>query len=158
MSGREDNLLNCYADRLPYKIEKAAIYMKLRGSCVLNGFDAGLSIDQFITLETIAFNPGICQRDLSKIVLKDRSNITRILNILEDRGLIIRELSVKGRRPVKTMKLTESGEEMIKKYSSPLEKDMDVFLSDFSEEELEVMKRGLDKIIGKISEMVSIQI
>ena len=47
---------------------------------------------------------------------------------------------------------------MIKKYSSPLEKDMDVFLSDFSEEELEIMKRGLDKIIDKISETVSIQI
>ena len=158
MSDRENNLLNCYADRLPYKIEKAAIYMKLRGSYILNSFEAGLSIDQFITLETIAFNPGICQRDLSKIVLKDRSNITRILNILEDGGLIIRELSVKGRRPVKTMKLTDRGEEMIKKYSSPLEKDMDVFLSDFSEEELEVMKRGLDKIISKISETVSIQI
>ena len=158
MSDRENNLLNCYADRLPYKIEKAAIYMKLRGSYILNSFEAGLSIHQFITLETIAFNPGICQRDLSKIVLKDRSNITRILNILEDGGLIIRELSVKGRRPVKTMKLTDRGEEMIKKYSSPLEKDMDVFLSDFSEEELEIMKRGLDKIIDKISETVSIQI
>ena len=158
MSDRENNLLNCYADRLPYKIEKAAIYMKLRGSYILNSFEAGLSIDQFITLETIDFNPGICQRDLSKIVLKDRSNITRILNILEDGGLIIRELSVKGRRPVKTMKLTDMGEEMIKKYSSPLEKDMDVFLSDFSEEELEIMKRGLDKIIDKISETVSIQI
>lgn len=158
MSDRENNLLNCYAERLPYKIEKAAIYMKLRGSYILNSFEAGLSIDQFITLETIAFNPGICQRDLSKIVLKDRSNITRILNILEDGGLIIRELSVKGRRPVKTMKLTDMGKEMIKKYSSPLEKDMDVFLSDFSEEELEIMKRGLDKIIDKISETVSIQI
>ena len=158
MSDEENNLLNCYADRLPYKIEKTAIYMKLRGSYILSSFDAGLSIDQFITLETIAFNPDICQRDLSKIVLKDRSNVTRILNILENRGLIIRELSVKGRRPVKTMKLTEKGDELIKKYSYPLQKDMDVFLSDFSEEELEVMKKGLDKIITKISETVSIQI
>lgn len=158
MSDEENNLLNCYADRLPYKIEKAAIYMKLRGSYILNSFDAGLSIDQFITLETIAFNPGICQRDLSKIVLKDRSNVTRILNILENRELITRELSVKGRRPIKTMKLTEKGDEIIKKYSSPLQKDMDIFLSDFSEEELEVVKKGLDRIITKISETVSIQI
>lgn len=158
MENQPKELFNCCADRLPYKVEKAAIYFKLRGSFVLNNANTDLSIDQFIALETIAFNSGICQRDLSKIILKDRSNITRILNILETKGLITRELASKGNRPIKIMKLTSEGQKIIDSHSSLLNDDMEMFLSDFKPEELEIIKNGLDKIIDKISTTVSIQI
>lgn len=151
-------LFNCYADRLFYKIEKAAIYTKLRGSMLLNLKNAGLSIDQFITLETISANPDICQRDLSKIVLKDRSNITRILNILEEKGFITRELSIKGKRPVKIMKLTKSGDDLVKNNSHFLTNEMNDFLSEFKKDEIKTVMKILDRIIEKSSETVSIQI
>lgn len=156
--GGHKELTNCYSDRLPYMVEKAAIYFRLRGSIIFSNANADLTLEQFVTLETIAFNPHICQRDLSKLVLKDRSNITRILNILEAKNLISREVSTKNKRPVKTMKLTDKGTETVNKYSSILKDDIEDFLSDFSPQEMIIMKNTLDKIIEKISKTANIQI
>lgn len=150
--------VNCYADKLPYIIEKTTVYFRLRGSQLLAKMGCPLTIDQFITLDTIAFNKGICQRDLAKIVLKDRSNITRILNILEKKGLILRKNTCKGNRMVKMANLTADGKKIIDKYSQAMKDDLDDMLSEYKTEELLVIKKVLSSIIEKISKNTNIQI
>ena len=95
----------CYADCLPYLVDKASVYLRLYGSVFLHKAKSDLTLEQFITLDAIANTPNICQRDLAKIILKDRSNVTRILSILENKGYIERLISVKNNRPVKILKL-----------------------------------------------------
>lgn len=157
---KEENLelVNCYADKLPYIIEKTSVYFGLRGSQLLNKLGCSLTIEQFITLDTIAFNRGICQRDLAKIVLKDRSNITRILNILEKKGLITRASTSKGNRMVKTANLTPEGKIVIEKYSAVMKTDLDAILSDIEPEKLNIITEILSLIIDKISKNTNIQI
>lgn len=50
----------------------------------------GISGECFAALDTISCNKGICQRDLAKLILKDRANTGRILNSLEEKGFIKR--------------------------------------------------------------------
>lgn len=151
-------LVNCYADKLPYIIEKTSVYFRLSGSQLLSKLGCSLTVEQFITLDTIAFNEGICQRDLAKIVLKDRSNITRILNILEQKGLIKRENTNKGKRMVKTAVLTPQGKCVIDRYSQAMKDNLDEILNKIEPEKLDIVKDVLLSLLDEISQSANIQI
>ena len=154
----EEEFFDCYARSLPYQIEKASVYIRLKGALLLNQLDAGITLEQFITLDAISTGKGVCQRDLAKILLKDRSNVTRILNLLEDKGLIYREMSQKSNRMVKVSYLTDKGQELIDKYADILKNDLNTFLSQFDQQKLLIMEEMLKKISSKISENANIQI
>lgn len=147
-----------YADCLPYLVDKASVYLRLHGSDFINNLGLDLTIDQYIALDAIATGEDLCQRDLAKILLKDRSNVTRILSILEAKGLVKRVAAVKQNRPVKLLKITANGKQMIDEYSGFVKKDLDDFLSDFEDDELMQFKSTLEKIISKISKKAKIQI
>ena len=158
MSVFEEEFFDCYARSLPYQIEKASVYIRLKGALLLNQLDAGITLEQFITLDAISTGKGVCQRDLAKILLKDRSNVTRILNLLEEKGLIYREMSQKSNRMVKVSYLTDKGQELIDKYADILKNDLNTFLSQFDQQKLLIMEEMLKKISSKISENANIQI
>ena len=154
----EENFFDCYARTLPYIIEKASVYIRLRGSLLLNELGADITLEQFITLDAIHGCPDLCQRDLAKILLKDRSNVTRILNILEKKGLIMRKTATKGKRVVKVTSLTEAGHSVMSKYADKMKSDLNNFLEEFNQDDLKVMEKTLKLISKKISEKANIQI
>lgn len=147
-----------YAECLPYLVDKASVYLRLHWALFLSSLGSDLTLDQFIALDAIALGQNMCQRDLAKILLKDRSNVTRILSILETKGLIKRVAATKQNRPVKMLKITAKGQKIIDKISPVLKTDLEDFLSAFDEQELEQFVKTLDKIISKISEKANIQI
>ena len=71
-----------------------------------------ISLDEFIILETILIDSGICQRDLAKLILKGTSHTSKLLSALENKGLIERFVDTKGRRIVKKIGITEKGMEI----------------------------------------------
>ncbi len=154
----EENFFNCYARSLPYLIEKASVYIRLRGSLLLNELNADITLEQFITLDAISSSSDVCQRDLAKVLLKDRSNVTRILNILEQKGLITREPANKGKRIVKYTRLTPKGRELMDKYADRMKNDLNDFLSQFNKKDLKIMEKMLEEISNKISENANLQI
>ncbi len=154
----ENEFFNCYARSLPYLIEKASVYIRARGSLLLNEFGADITLEQFITLDAIYTCPGLCQRDLAKILLKDRSNVSRILNILENKKLIVREPVTKGNRVVKSSKLTPKGKELIVNLSDKMKSDFDSFLLQFNQNDLRILEKTLNEISLKISEKAKLQI
>ena len=81
----------------------------------------GLTIEEFSTLDTISANDGLCQRDLAKLILKDRANTGKLLDSLESKGFVKRELAVKNNRPVKIVTITKEGEEIYADTYSKLE-------------------------------------
>lgn len=154
----EKDFFDCYARTLPYLIEKASVYIRLRGAMLLSELKADITMEQFITLDAISSSPDVCQRDLAKILLKDRSNVTRILNILENKNLIKRETANKGNRIVKLTKLTKKGQEMMELYADKMKNDLNNFLAQFNQENLKIMEQMLEEISAKISENANIQI
>lgn len=154
----EENFFNCYARSLPYLIEKASVYIRLHGSLLLNELNADITLEQFITLDAISSRSDVCQRDLAKVLLKDRSNVTRILNILEQKGLITREPANKGKRIVKYTRLAPKGRELMDKYADRMKNDLNDFLSQFNQKDLKIMEKMLEEISNKISENANLQI
>lgn len=147
-----------HAQSIPYLIEKTSIYLKLNASKILGERNTGLTFDQFLALETIAFNEGICQRDLSKLILKDRSNITRILNILEEKGLIVRKIGCKKNRIVKTIEISAEGKSIIQQNTPFMNEQGKNFIAQFDEDEIKTTAKILNKMIEIISKDTDLQI
>lgn len=71
--------------------------------------DLPINLDEFVVLDTLLGHEGICQRDLAKLILKDRPSTGRLLNSLEEKGYIERFVDTKNNRLVRKMKLTPLG-------------------------------------------------
>lgn len=68
-----------------------------------------LTVDQWVVLDHIHPSPGISQNDLATTTAKDAPTITRILDLLVQKGLIRRKMSEYDRRKFSIF-LTEEGE------------------------------------------------
>ena len=106
--------LKHYTDTLNYELEKTAKVMKILGMQVMEKLNISLLLDEYVALDIISCHQGICQRDLAKLIIKDRANTGRILNSLEEKSLITRFVDTKNNRLVRKMAITESGYKMLK--------------------------------------------
>lgn len=118
----EDKLVKHFTDSIYYELEKTARVLRLLGVQMFEKIDAGLGGDEHAALDTISCNPNICQRDLAKLILKDRANTGKIINSLEEKKLIERCIDTKNNRLVKKVKITEKGEETLTYINNQLEK------------------------------------
>lgn len=147
-----------YTESAIYFMEQVVTYSRITGAQFFNEIKMGITIDQFATLEAIYCHDDICQRDLSKIILKDRSNTGRILNILEEKGFVTRANETKGKRLVKKIYITESGKKLVEDYHPMLRnRFLDIF-KEVSEEEIFQLRQILTKMRDGFSKTTSIQI
>lgn len=147
-----------YTDTVLYSMEQAIIYFKIKGAQFFNQLNIGVTIDQFATLDAIYSNNDICQRDLCKLILKDRSNTGRILNILEENGFVERVIQTKNNRLVKKVYITEKGKKIIDDNQEKLRSAFSQVFEDVSEEEFDTLREILNKLKESLSKTTSIQI
>ena len=96
-------------DTIFYQIELTAKYCKLLGQQTFDKFNLGISLDEYYILDVLTVNESLCQRDIAKLILKDRANTGKLLDTLAQKEYITRDLTVKNNRPVKLVKITEKG-------------------------------------------------
>ena len=101
-----------FTDTIFYQIELTSRYTRLLGIQLFGRLGVGLTIEEFSALDTISANEDLCQRDLAKLILKDRANTGKLLDSLESKGFVQRELAIKNNRPVKTVKITDEGKKI----------------------------------------------
>ena len=108
---------------------------------------------------------GICQRDLAKIILKDRANTGKILNTLEEKGYITRFVDLKNNRLVRKMGVTEKGKEVYDEVTEKLKSAVNKIMQDekhkkhiISDEEIEYVREILKKFRENLKQLVDIQI
>ena len=121
-----------YTDSIHYELEQTSRLMKMLSIQLFSRLGISMSLEEYAALDTVSVNAGICQRDLAKLLLKDRANTGRILNTLEERGFIARFIDTKNNRLVKKLGITEKGlkelnniNNKIKKYLEGLTKRLD---------------------------------
>ena len=102
-----------FTDTIFYQIELTAKYCKLLGTQVFEKYNTGVTVEEYSVLDMLLLHHELCQRDLAKLILKDRANTGKLLDSLEKRGFITRKLSIRNNRPVKIIEITENG---IKKF------------------------------------------
>lgn len=98
-----------FTDTIFYQVELTARYTKMLGTQLFGKLGVGLTPEEFAALDTISAHDGLCQRDIAKLILKDRANTGKLLDALESKGFIERELTSKNNRPVKIVKITKFG-------------------------------------------------
>lgn len=118
----------------------------------------GLTPDQYVILSLLVENEEIvCQRQLAEIMLKDRANIARIIEIMHKNGLIEKIPDSNGRKIYKLI-VTEKGKK-IKDMVFPTDIDLrNAITSNISAEELATTFNTLEKMNKNIRDKVKLQI
>lgn len=147
-----------FVDSIFYEMEKTVIYMRIKGSQFFSDLDMGITVDQFTALDAVYCSKDICQRDLSKLILKDRSNTGRILNILEEKGFITRAVETKGNRLVKKIYITESGTKLVEDVMPKLKSAFELAFDNVPEEDFTHLRRILEKMKESLSKNITMQI
>ena len=87
-----------YTDSLAYEIKLTEKYSKMLALQLFAKLEAPMSPEGFLVMDVVSCNPEICQRDLARIIIKDRAKTGRLFESLEKKGLIKRVVDVKNNR------------------------------------------------------------
>lgn len=149
-----DNGIGHYTDSIHYELEQTSRLMNMLTNQLFKKLELSITFDEYIALDTVSINAGICQRDLAKLILKDRANTGRILNELEQKGFITRFIDTKKNRLVKKMGITKNGltelnniNNKIKTYLSNVTKRIPPEDVDKVHDILRAFRLELDKIV-----------
>lgn len=106
---------NHYIETAIYSADKILKILKAELKQKLDKLNIGITGEQFVVLDTISYleHEDIYQQKLSEIIMKDKSNTNRILKVLEQKGLIKKEMGNVNNRLVYFIRLTDSGKEII---------------------------------------------
>ena len=149
---------NHFTDTVFYQIELTAKYCKLLGQQIFEKYGAGITPEEFSTLDTLICNPNMCQRDLAKLILKDRANTGKILDNLEKKGYIKRKLSIKNNRPVKIAEITEAGVKKAEEVTEKIRPHLTLVREKIDNSNLSKVSDLLKELRDVLNETLEIQI
>jgi len=145
-----------YTDTLGYLMEQTVIYLKEKGEQVFKELKLEITLEQLITIDTILANPGICQMDLSRLILRERSYTSRILDGLEKRGFVERKISKKNKRLVNELHVTAEAQTFLLQHRETLKRMSEDVYKDISEEEFYAIRNGILKMKECVSKFTVI--
>ena len=119
---------------------------------VQNVLNSGLdiSMDQWMILGPIWQLESPSQKDLGEICLRDKPTITRIIDSLEDKSLVVRVSDQIDHR-IKRVVLTKSGKQLFYDVLPIMEKTREEVRGKIPDEEIETFKNVLSKIIKNLN-------
>ncbi len=113
--------------------------------------------EQFLILSLLVENKELYQRQISEITLKDRANVSRIINILENKGYVKRTDDSNGRK-IHKITVTEKGKELADFITPTTMELRKIITKDIKTDELEFFLEIMDKIYRNIRDKVNLQI
>ncbi len=116
-----------------------------------------LTPEQYLILSLLDEHKELYQRQLSEITLKDRANISRIINILEEKKLVKRINDSNGRKIFKVI-VTEEGKKLLEKIAPTAKELRSIITKGIKTEDLEFFLEIMNKIYNNIWEKVNLQI
>lgn len=128
-------------------ISKSRYLLKRKLQEELKGYD--ISLEQWAILSRVYRAEGCNQKKIAEMSLKDRAAVTRILNILEDKGLVKRKNSSCDKREF-LIYLTDKGHALYNKTSAVMSQNSHEIDSMFSESELGQLEQLLNKLISNL--------
>lgn len=105
--------------------------------------------EQFGVLSHLWRNDGLQQSELANCTNRNRANVTRIIDILEREGVVVRRDDPKDRR-IFNIYLTDLGKELKKETAYCAQKSIEDSLKDVSEHDRAIAIEVLKKIIENV--------
>lgn len=117
-----------------------------KGAAVFKKAKADITVDQFIILKLLTIFEKLTQQETAEILFKDKSNLSRMLDVLENKKYINRILDIKDNRAVKILSITKKGSELVEKINEIVLKLHNRAMDGISKEEQEIVKNVMKKI------------
>lgn len=157
---KKENQVHRLANTLICNIEQVA---RLGRRSATQYFDKNdnipVSFNDFLILETLFDNPNIHQRSLAKILVRGTANLSRELDRLEKLDLIERDVNIKDKRIVKTLKLSDKGYKIYQEACDNCVSHVEEIENVFSQKEFEIfisyiikLKKRLIETCGEVLE------
>ena len=120
---------------------------------VQNAMKSGLdiSLDQWMVLGPIWQLESASQKELGEITLKDKTNITRLVDILEKKNLVVRVEDQIDHR-IKRVILTNACKQLFFDVLPIMEKTREEVRKDISDQDIETFKKVLSSIIVNLED------
>lgn len=109
-----------------------------------------ITMEQLVVLEILSNEGDMNMTELSKTVWKQNANITRIVDKLEKRQLVVRR-AVEGDRRAYLVSITDDGKQLFKNVIPIVIDVYSDITSDISKEEKTVTLKVLNKIISHLT-------
>jgi len=139
-----------------YNIEKATGFIIYRTALAMKGAfertlkEQGFDItpEQCGILSLLREEEGLSQKEIGNVLFKDKPNVSRMLDILERKRLILRQATDRRRYAIF---LTEEGKQLIDKVHLLKQKLVEKVFSGLLAREIEALENILNKIYQNIS-------
>lgn len=140
-----------HSDKRAYFFKIDSTIKRIRSFMQKNLTDAkiDLTVDQWVVLDHIVPNSGISQNELGVLTCKDAPTITRILDILVKKELIIRKMSETDRRKF-ILELTTQGKDLHKRAFAIIAKGRKKSWENLSDKDYEDLVRIMDTIYANV--------
>lgn len=134
-----------FDDTIGAIINKTAIRMRLELSSAISEQNIDITVDQYLVLSRLYEKEGWTQSELASLTYKDKSSITRILDLLVKKKYVERR-NIENDRRAYEIYLTISGKEIIEKVIEIADKHMKKGIKGLTENEIKQVKDILNKI------------
>tara|TARA_B100000941_G_C28335672_1_gene463984 strand:- start:181 stop:633 length:453 start_codon:yes stop_codon:yes gene_type:complete len=111
-----------------------------------------ISLDQWLVLGPVWKNDGISQKEISEYCGKDKTSVTKIIDTLEKKNLVVRVTDQLDHR-VKRVVLSQKGRELFLSALPVMAKTRDELRSGISDKEIEALKSILSKIYKNLKDI-----
>ena len=137
---------NHYTECLIYSIDKVLREVKAELNQYISNLEPNITAEQFVVLDTIYCNEDICQQDVAKILYKDKSNIKRMVEILENKKYIVRKTGRKNNRLVNYLAITDAGRKLVDRIIEQVKEHIKHAFSNITDEEIDILKNIISKL------------
>lgn len=134
-------------DSLGYLISKANGLMRINFTRRLNEEGLNATAEQWGILNIINAFPGLTQSEIAEKSLKDKTNVTRMLDVLEKNGNIERQADKKDRRAYRIF-ITSKGDELLQKMIPLAIESNEMAATGIEKEQLDQFKENLKTLLN----------
>ena len=130
-----------------YAIEKAIKTYRQFAQSKIKSSNLDLTIDQWLILKTLSEHPDMMQKQIAELVFKDYASVTRIIELLVKRKLVVRQPHQSDGRRFQ-LNLTGEGKRMIQKISPIILDNRRQALMNVNEEQVHLIHKLMNRIIN----------
>ncbi|MCM1338693.1 MAG: MarR family winged helix-turn-helix transcriptional regulator [Muribaculaceae bacterium] len=151
--------LNGFEDDLFYQIDYTANFNKsFRREFAAKYINSDISSDECTILFHLKYCPDISQSELARGLFKGKAHVGKILNDMENKGLIKRVADTRDNTIIKKNQITEKGLQTLKKGEEVIELIIKKMDSEFSAEEIKTFLKFLKRYRSTLNSIVDVRL
>ncbi len=141
---------DAYFNKYSFLLDRTSRRVKQYAKKQFKDFDFGITVDQWIILRELDQNENLSQSELARLTFKDTPTLTRIVDLLCEKGLAERQMDQQDRRKF-IVQLTKAGQCKVKELNPHVASIRKKAWENLKKSDFEHFKYVLDTIYQNLS-------